>query len=300
MKHGYKAIVHSQSWNLVEMPLKLCWDAACLPKAGFFLWLVLQNRVLTADRFAKYGIFGPSWCVLCKQNNEDVDHLFYNCPFSLSCWEWLRARLMWSSPLPHSLMDLLSSWPTNLVRGVYSKIWNLSPSIIVWELWKERNSRIFRDKEKSVDRLIIKIEAAIVEVINSFLRKSFIEEGSFSYWDGLMKKNWSNLINPALVYKSSNKEARANCKWVPSPCGWYKLNFDGEARGNPGVAGIGCIINDDSGKWVAKLASPLPPTSNNLAELEALDRGLQLCSSLGLSKVVIEGDSQIVLNAVRK
>ena len=93
---------------------------------------------------------------------------------------------------------------------------------------------------------------------------------------------------------------RARCRWEPPPCGWFKLNFDGAARGNLGVAGISCIINDDTGKWITKIASPIPPTFNNLVELEALDKGLQLCISLGLSKVIIEGDYQIILNVVRK
>lgn len=45
VKQGYQAIIHSQQWNAVEIPLKVCWDTTCLPKAGFFLWLTLQNRV---------------------------------------------------------------------------------------------------------------------------------------------------------------------------------------------------------------------------------------------------------------
>lgn len=39
VKNGCKALVHSQSLDKVEIPLKLCWDATCLPKEGFFLWL---------------------------------------------------------------------------------------------------------------------------------------------------------------------------------------------------------------------------------------------------------------------
>ena len=300
VKQGYKALAHSQSWNLVEMPLQLCWDTGCLPKAGFFLWLTLQKRVLTADRLAKFGIFGPSWCVLCKQNSEDAEHLFYGCHFAQSCWEWLRAQLMWSTPLPNSFQALLLSWPTKLDNGVYNKLWNICPSIVVWELWKERNRRIFRNSEMSLERFLIKLEASIVEVLNSHLRKTLKEEGSFSRWDGLIKKRWSNIINPPLVYFKKNKEARASCKWAHPPIGWHKLNFDGAARGNPGMAGIGCIINNDAGKWIAKLAAPLSPTTNNLAELEALDQGLLLCYKLGLSKIIIEGDSQITLNAIRK
>ena len=44
----------------------------------------------------------------------------------------------------------------------------------------------------------------------------------------------------------------------------------------------------------------IKPTSNNVAELEALYHGLQLCLKLYLSKVIIKGDSQIVLNSIRK
>ena len=38
-------------------------------------------------------------------------------------------------------------------------------------------------------KLIKKIKACIVETLNSYIKKSQIEEGSFTNWDGLMKKN---------------------------------------------------------------------------------------------------------------
>ena len=44
----------------------------------------------------------------------------------------------------------------------------------------------------------------------------------------------------------------------------------------------------------------IQPVSNNLAELEALEKGLLLCHELGLTKVNIEGDSHIILNVIRK
>ena len=66
VKQGYKALVHSQCWELVEMMLKLCRDSACFPKAGFYLWLTIQNRVLTTNRLSRFSIIGPTWCVLCK------------------------------------------------------------------------------------------------------------------------------------------------------------------------------------------------------------------------------------------
>ena len=71
---------------------------------------------------------------------------------------------------------------------------------------------------------------------------------------------------------------------------WAKLNFDGAARENPGSIAIGCIINDDTGQWIAKQVMTISPTSNNLVELGTLEEGLKLCHHLGLTKIIIKGD----------
>ena len=163
--------------------------------------------------------------------------------------------------------------------------------IILWEIWKERNKRIFHDQDMTVCEITNKIKACIVETLNSHLRKIPKEEGSFSEWDGLMKKSWKNLINPPLMYKKKNKEVRDKYRWIPPSSGWTKLNFDGASRGNPGTARIGCIINNDSENWITKRAKSIGSTTNNLVELEALQEGLQICLNLNISKLIIEGDS---------
>lgn len=48
-----------------------------------------------------------------------------------------------------------------------------------------------------------------------------------------------------------------------------------------------------------KRAKPLKEVSNNIAELEALIEGLNLSINLGIKKLIIEGDSQIILNAIK-
>ena len=115
-------------------------------------------------------------------------------------------KLHWSSPFPRSFVEFIKVWPYNINKGIYNKLWNICPSIIVWEIWKERNRRIFNNTELNVEDLTLKIEASIVETTNSFLRKSRFEEGSFSIWDGIIKKTWTSLINPPLVYFKKNKE----------------------------------------------------------------------------------------------
>ena len=87
VKSGYKAIIEAKRPESVDIPLKLCWDSSCLSKVGFFLWLAIQNKILSIDRLITFGIQGPSRCVLCQHDSKNTDHLLYLCPYSQKCWE---------------------------------------------------------------------------------------------------------------------------------------------------------------------------------------------------------------------
>lgn len=50
----------------------------------------------------------------------------------------------------------------------------------------------------------------------------------------------------------------------------YLIHTDGGARGNPGIAGAGIVIDDDAGNPLARVARFLGKTTNNVAEYEAL------------------------------
>ncbi len=55
----------------------------------------------------------------------------------------------------------------------------------------------------------------------------------------------------------------------------YTLYADGGARGNPGPAGAGAVVFDVSGKRVAEVSDYLGVATNNVAEYEAIIRGLK-------------------------
>ena len=103
-----------------------------------------------------------------------------------------------------------------------------------------------------------------------------------------------------MVYPKRDNIARKKCKWVTPPIGWKKLNFDGASKENPRKVGLGCIVRSENGDWILKWAKPLGNVTNNIAELEALKEGLKLRIKKNVKKLIIEGDSQIILNAIRK
>ena len=62
------------------------WIKCLIPKVNIFLWILLQNKILTLDNLQKRGINVVNRCSLCKEDYEDRDHLFLNCTYSQKVW----------------------------------------------------------------------------------------------------------------------------------------------------------------------------------------------------------------------
>lgn len=75
-----------------------------------------------------------------------------------------------------------------------------------------------------------------------------------------------------------------------------KINTDGGARGNPGPAGIGVVIQDaETGEILEEHAEYLGKTTNNQAEYRAVLLGLERAIVLGATEVEIVTDSELLV-----
>ena len=72
------------------------------------------------------------------------------------------------------------------------------------------------------------------------------------------------------------------------------LYIDGGARGNPGPAGIGVVIMDESGKSIKEFGKYIGEATNNIAEYNALLYGLEEALILRADEIVINMDSELV------
>lgn len=153
----------------------------------------------------------------------------------------------------------------------------------------------------NIERFFNKLEANIVEITNNrnMLGQTMME---FSLEDNNQRKKWYGLKVPPWIGSSIDNKSlsRADCKWKPPEQGWIKLNFDGAARGNPGVAGIGICLHNAEGKILGRIEKPIGIKTNNEAEIEAIRLGLAWCKKWRLKRIVIEGDSAIIINAIRQ
>jgi ribonuclease HI len=75
-----------------------------------------------------------------------------------------------------------------------------------------------------------------------------------------------------------------------------KLYTDGGSRGNPGDSACAYVICDPDGKVVEKSGYYMGMATNNQAEYYGMVKGLERASELGINKVNINSDSQLVVN----
>lgn len=79
-------------------------------------WLAFQNRLSTLDRMVMFGIRGSATCVLCEEQNEDYNHLFFGCSFSQRIWQSLQVKcnVKW----PHLPLSNLIEWFSSHTHGL--------------------------------------------------------------------------------------------------------------------------------------------------------------------------------------
>lgn len=75
---------------------------------------------------------------------------------------------------------------------------------------------------------------------------------------------------------------------------------DGGARGNPGPAASGIVIQDETGRVLAAYGEYLGIQTNNFAEYSALLSALKKAKELGATEVDCVLDSELVVKQMRR
>ena len=76
------------------------------------------------------------------------------------------------------------------------------------------------------------------------------------------------------------------------------VHVDGGARGNPGPAAIGVVVEDSDGNVLYAGGETIGVATNNVAEYRALIAGLKHAREVGATEVEVLGDSALVVNQV--
>ncbi len=74
---------------------------------------------------------------------------------------------------------------------------------------------------------------------------------------------------------------------------------DGGARGNPGPAGYGVVIQDEAGKKIAELSEYLGQQTNNFAEYQGLIAALEYALEQGHKALKVISDSELLVRQIK-
>lgn len=199
------------------------------------------------------------------------------CAYAREVWNAITQdiNILWCRP--NNIIDFLHQWKylCKMAGQQDHSDWFLPH--FCWGIWKERNNRVFRDREEPAAILGRKIVRNIKE--NLLMLKEGEDE------KGKRKPRKEKDRNPR----------RQDARWLFPPEEWSKANFDGASKGNPGPSGCGGVIRNSSGEGIATFASPLGTQTNHMAEARAASRVVNLAFEAGVTKLWLEGDSNNII-----
>jgi hypothetical protein len=76
-----------------------------------------------------------------------MEHLLNNCPLSENIWNQATQFIRRTKRVKNNIISTIRDWGSGSFKiPILNRTWQLLPGFIVWQLWKERNRRIFHSQ----------------------------------------------------------------------------------------------------------------------------------------------------------
>ncbi|KAL3537646.1 hypothetical protein ACH5RR_001012, partial [Cinchona calisaya] len=211
------------------------------------------------------GVVVPTTCAHCSSDWEDLNHSLFECQLTQEVW-----RLSGIGGLVDQFKQPCG-WLR--VRETIAKVGNDEGerfAVHAWLIWCNRNLLIFEGKGRSPE----------------------IISGSAI--------NLQEAFKMANLPRSPNVDRAEVVRWqLPTPSS-LKANFDAAVFKEMacGGVGVGVVIHDSKGRFVAGLAERIQGMTNpEIAEMIAARRAPEFGAKLNNSGFILEGDARRVISA---
>lgn len=156
-KFSSKATWHRIRERAPEVPWwDLIWFKEEIPRCSFVAWMAVLSRLPTKDRLSSWGMNVSTLCVMCSSGQESHQHLFFLCPYVSAVWSHFSGSAWQAAPLSMlDVADIIAVYPQLRV------VIKLLMQVIVYCIWRERNSRIFKQVATSEAGVISRVDRLI-------------------------------------------------------------------------------------------------------------------------------------------
>lgn len=145
-------------------------------KVNIFVWRALKRRLPVREELDKKGIdLDTILCPCCNSVVESCEHSLVMCSMAMGVWEKVYGWWKLGGVNAFSIRDIFSlNGGVNLPN--HSRLlWQA----VLWSsgyfIWKERNSRVFKAKVSSVNKIVQEIQLKSFEWITRRSKKKLID-----------------------------------------------------------------------------------------------------------------------------
>lgn len=252
------------SWDIV-------WPWKGPQSIYMFLWLVTHNRLKTKAELARRHILADVGCECFGCGVKDTLHVLRDCMVVKRLWHRFvpveALQFFFDPPLKEWLQSNLTS-ERKLVSGLK---WTTFLGVAIWHLWFWRNQFQFEGGP-----------IGSMSLVNDIMARD----------EEIHRLNTSSL-------GMTHRKIEGWIRWSAPSQPRCKLNIDGALKSN-GAASVGGLVRDHNGTWIVGFGINIGHCSVTLAEFWGLFHGLNTAWQHGIRRVMVEIDSQCVVQLVQQ
>jgi len=89
------------------------------------------------------------------QQEETINHLLNLCSYTSTLWNWVADVFNQTERNENDITITLKNWKRDFSDNeTMNTTWALIPGFLAWNVWKEHNNRIFKDKTGLAQNII--------------------------------------------------------------------------------------------------------------------------------------------------
>jgi len=242
------------------------WSLKVLGALKLFLWKVCNNALPTKENLYRRKITKDPLCPVCESKAETIWHVLWECRASMGVWQESNKRIHKLILEESDGLGLVSQFITKLDHE--SLLEALSVARLVWH---RRNGLVHGGGITGPKQVVTQARTAL--------------------------HLFSEVQGDAMVYSPAHRIVIQ--MWMkPSP-GW--VNWDVAVSSTEKTMGVGVVVRDAEGSFMAGLTASLPYVRDPLiAEMVAARGAVELGREMGCQRIILEGDSLIIVTALNK